>query len=116
VSRRTTPVPSSAWPWALLATVSLSLPLLVGGALALTLGATLAFVMPERNFHPAPNEGAVREGAVREGRARFARVAETARGGVRLARGRPVLLTLLAAILFFGVSGEGFDRLWERTS
>ncbi|MDF2703685.1 MAG: transporter [Rubrobacteraceae bacterium] len=28
-------------------------------------------------------------------------------------RGRPVLLILLAVAVFFGMSGEGFDRLWE---
>jgi hypothetical protein len=36
----------------------------------------------------------------------------TASGGVRLVRGRPVFLILLAVAVFFGMSGEGFDRLW----
>jgi DHA3 family tetracycline resistance protein-like MFS transporter len=37
--------------------------------------------------------------------------AATARGGVRLVHSKPVLLILLAAALFSGMSQEGFDRL-----
>ena len=88
---------------ALLATVALNLPLLIGGAFAVALGATLVFLMRERNFRPAP----------REGRAEWAQAKATARGGVRLVRGHPALLILLAVAVFFGMSGEGFDRLWE---
>ena len=88
---------------ALLATVALNLPLLIGGAFAVALGTALVFLMRERNFHPAP----------REGRSRWAQAGSTARGGVRLVRGQPALLILLAVAVFFGMSGEGFDRLWE---
>ena len=88
---------------ALLATVALNLPLLIGGAFAVALGATLVFLMRERNFRPAP----------RAGRSQWAQAGATARGGVRLVRGHPVLLILLAVAVFFGMSGEGFDRLWE---
>jgi MFS transporter, DHA3 family, tetracycline resistance protein len=41
---------------ALLATVALNLPLLIGGAFAVALGATLVFLMRERSFRPAPRE------------------------------------------------------------
>jgi DHA3 family tetracycline resistance protein-like MFS transporter len=67
------------------------------------LGATLALVMPEHNFSPAP----------REDRTSWAQMGTTARGGARLVRARPVLLMLLAVSAFSGMSSEGFDRLWE---
>jgi MFS transporter, DHA3 family, tetracycline resistance protein len=88
----------------LLATVALSLPLLVGGALTIALGLALFFAMPERNFRPSP----------REGRSSLQQVAATARGGVGLVRARPVLLMLLAVALFTGMSEEGFDRLYAK--
>jgi MFS transporter, DHA3 family, tetracycline resistance protein len=87
---------------ALLATVALSAPLLTGGVLTVALGLTLALVMPERNFHPSP----------REGRSSWSRLGNTARGGARLVRARPVLSMLLVIAAFSGMSGEGFDRLW----
>ena len=88
---------------ALLATVALRAPLLLGGALTVALGLTLAFAMPERNFHPAP----------REERSSLSRIGNTARGGDRLVRARPVLSMLLVIAAFSGMSSEGFDRLWE---
>ena len=88
---------------ALLATVALRAPLLVGGLLTVALGLTLALVMPERNFHPSP----------REGPSSWSQLGNTARGGARLIRARPVLLMLLAIAAFSGMSSEGFDRLWE---
>jgi DHA3 family tetracycline resistance protein-like MFS transporter len=88
---------------ALLATVALRAPLLLGGALTVALGATLVFLMPERNFSPAP----------REGRSSWAQTGNTARAGTRLVRARPVLLLLLVIAAFSGMSSEGFDRLWE---
>jgi DHA3 family tetracycline resistance protein-like MFS transporter len=85
----------------LLGLVALNLPLVVGGVLTISLGLALVFTMPERNFRPSP----------REGRSSLQQVGTTARGGVRLVRSRPVLLMLLAAALFAGMSEEGFDRL-----
>jgi DHA3 family tetracycline resistance protein-like MFS transporter len=79
------------------------LPLLLGGALAVALGATLIFLMRERNFRPA------RGGA----RSSWHRVGATAGGSLRLVRVHPVLLIPLAVVVFFGMSGEGFDSLWE---
>ncbi|HET9964896.1 MAG TPA: hypothetical protein VFQ10_05845, partial [Rubrobacter sp.] len=69
--------------------------------LTITLGLALFLTMPERNFRPSP----------REGRSSLHHAATTARSGVRLVRSRPVLLMLLAAALFAGMSEEGFDRL-----
>ncbi|MBA2534589.1 MAG: MFS transporter [Rubrobacter sp.] len=85
----------------LLGLVALNLPLIVGGALTISLGLALIFAMPERNFRPSP----------REGRTSLQQVAATARGGARLVRSKPVLLMLLAAALFAGMAEEGFDRL-----
>ena len=85
----------------LLGLVALNLPLLAGGALTVALGLALILAMPERNFRPSP----------REGRSSVGHAAATARGGVRLVRFRPILLILLAAALFTGMSEEGFDRL-----
>ena len=85
----------------LLGLVALNLPLVVGGVLTIALGLALVLIMPERNFRPSP----------REGRSSLQQVGTTARGGARLVRTRPVLLMLLAAALFAGMSEEGFDRL-----
>ena len=85
----------------LLGLVALNLPLIVGGVLTITLGLALVFTMPEINFRPSP----------REGRSSLQHAATTARGGVRIVRSRPVLLMLVAAALFSGMSAEGFDRL-----
>jgi len=80
-----------------------NVPLLLGGALTVALGVTLAVVMPEHNFRPTPAAG----------RRSWQRMGATASGGYRTVRGRPVLLTLLAVTAFAGMSSEGFDRLWE---
>ena len=85
----------------LLGLVALNLPLVMGGVLTISLGLALVFMMPERNFRPSP----------REGRSTLQQAGATARGGARLVRTRPVLLLLLAAALFAGMSEEGFDRL-----
>ena len=87
---------------ALLPTIPLKAPLLPGGAVTVTLRATLVFLMRERIFSRAP----------REVRSSWIRMGATASGGVRLVRGRTVLLILLAVAVYFGMSGEGFDRLW----
>jgi MFS transporter, DHA3 family, tetracycline resistance protein len=85
----------------LLGLVALNLPLVTGGALTIALGLALVVTMPEHNFRPSP----------RDGRSSIQHAAATARGGVRLVRSKPVLLILLAAALFSGMSEEGFDRL-----
>ena len=74
---------------ALLATIALGAPLLLGGALTVALGATLIFLMREPNFRPTPREGHSSS---------WSRMGATARGGVRLVRDRLVLLILLAVL------------------
>ena len=87
-----------------IATVALSLPLLVGGAMTVVLGVVLLYAMPENRFRPSP----------RGGRSPFQQVRATARGGTRLVRARPVLLILLVVAVFSGMSEEGFDRLYAK--
>src|SRR5262245_27354466 len=86
-----------------LAVVDLRLPLLAAGVILLVLGLVLALVMPETGFRPATREEL---GSIR-------RLAETARGGGRLIRGRPILLLIVAIAFFGGMWSEAFDRLWE---
>jgi DHA3 family tetracycline resistance protein-like MFS transporter len=87
-----------------LALVSLWLPIVVGGAVFLAVGAVLAVVMPETGFRPAPREAT--EGAVRA-------MARTGRTGARLVRRTPVLLLILAISASWGAWSEGYDRLGE---
>ncbi len=86
-----------------LASIRLNLPLLAGGLLTVALGLALIFVMPESGFRPAP----------REKRSSWHSMALTLRQSGRMVRTAPVLLTVLAAVVFYGMSSEGFDRLWE---
>ncbi len=84
-----------------LATVSLSLPLLVAGASHIALGAFLALAMPERGFVKA------------EHASRLAALTTTLRDGGRAIRRNRFLLLILASLFLMGAASEGLDRLWE---
>jgi DHA3 family tetracycline resistance protein-like MFS transporter len=86
-----------------LASIRLNLPMLAGGLLTVALGILLVFVMPEHGFHRAPGE---QRPSVRT-------MAETLRRSARVVRTTPVLMSVLAAVVFYGMSSEGFDRLWQ---
>lgn len=86
-----------------LAVLHLQLPIVIGGALLILLSLMLALVMPERGFQRSPHETATP----------WASLVTTTRSGVQVARGRPVILMLLAVGVVFGAFSEGFDRLWE---
>ena len=88
---------------AVLGSIWLPLPVLVGASLSIALGIFLLLFMPERGFAPAP----------RDGRTPWQAMAATLREGLQVARGRPLLLTFLAITAVFGLSSEGMDRLWE---
>jgi MFS transporter, DHA3 family, tetracycline resistance protein len=92
-----------------LASVSYNLPLLVAGVLMLALGIVAAFLMPETGFHPAGHADGVAWSARNAWRA----AGDTLRQSGRLVRRSPILLTLLGVAAFYGMSSEGFDRLWE---
>lgn len=84
-----------------LASIALTLPIVLGGALSIGLAVLLVIVMPERGFRPVERTGS--------GSGLFRTAAE----GVRQLRQRPLLLVFLAFAAAVGASSEGFDRLWE---
>lgn len=86
---------------ALLASVRLSLPVVVGGALLVSLGMLLVFIMPESGFHPTPKEE----------RQSWRGLANTFKSGIRAAWGSAMLLLILSITLLYGLASEGFDRL-----
>ena len=90
----------------LLASVSYNLPLLVAGVLMFALGILAAFLMSETGFHPAGHADELSRSAWRA-------AGDTLRQSGRLVRRSPILLTLLGVAAFYGMSSEGFDRLWE---
>src|SRR5262249_34425620 len=69
--------------------------------LTLLLGLALVAVMPEHGFHPTP----------RHERSSWHQMGDTLRGGARLVRRSPVLLTILGVGLFYGLYSEAVDRL-----
>ncbi|RZU74488.1 DHA3 family tetracycline resistance protein-like MFS transporter [Micromonospora kangleipakensis] len=86
-----------------LAGVDLALPILVGAGCTLALGATLALVMPERRWTPAPAGERTTLGSMR------AQVV----AGVDAARRVRTIRYVLVGTLFLGLSSEGFDRLGQ---
>lgn len=90
-----------------LATISLRLPLFVGGMIYLALGIVLALLMPERGFvRPAP-------GTPQADRNPLRAMAATLRAGAGVVRASSTLLLLLVLGAFTGIASEGWDRLWE---
>lgn len=92
----------------LLASIGYNLPLLVAGALMFALGIVAAIVMPETAFHPLHHAH-----ADEVSRTTWHAMRDTVRQSGRLVRRSPILLTLLGVAAFYGMSSEGFDRLWE---
>lgn len=88
-----------------LASIRLNVPVVTGGALLIALSLALLVIMPETGFTRTPREQ-------QSIRAAWNDVAHTARVGMTLARGRPVLLAILLITAFSGAFSEGFDRLW----
>lgn len=86
-----------------LGSITLALPVFVGGALFVVLAVFLVLVMPETGFQPTP----------RGERTNWQSMANTVRESARLVRLRPILLTFLAISLVIGLYSEGFDRLWR---
>ena len=87
-----------------LASVHLTLPIVLGGGLSVALAVFLLLVMPERGFraHQQPDSVGAVDGLF-----------QTATLGLRQLRQRPLLLIFLALAAAVGASSEGFDRLWE---
>lgn len=83
-------------------TVSLQLPIQIGGALFLTLSLFVWIAMPENGFKPTPAED----------RSSWRQMRDTAGEAVRLVRIKPALMTVMALSLVYGLYSEGMDRLW----
>ena len=83
------------------ASIRLNLPVVIGGALSVAFAVFLLFFMPENNFNPAPKSE----------RQTWRDMGDTFRSGIRVVKGRPVLITILLIALFYGLYSEGFDRL-----
>lgn len=86
-----------------LASISITLPIWLGGLLFLGLALFLALFMPEEGFTPTPPEE----------RESFRQMRQTLAEGIRLVRVRPVLLIILAVSALHGAFSEGMDRLWR---
>jgi DHA3 family tetracycline resistance protein-like MFS transporter len=85
-----------------LGSVTVRLPILLGGGLMILLAAFLALTMTEEGFTPTPPED----------RTIWAMMLKTVKDARRMVRRQPLLLALLGIGLFYGVYSEGFDRLW----
>ncbi len=84
-----------------LASLMLSLPILLSGVLYLLVGGFAVMAMPEQGFAPTP----------RGERNSWQSMGQTFTGGVKVIRGRPILWTILAVGFFMGAASEGYDRL-----
>jgi DHA3 family tetracycline resistance protein-like MFS transporter len=89
-----------------LALVDLRLPFVAAGVAALVLAGYLALRMPEDGFTRTPDR---RTGTAATAGAMLG----TARDGVRVVRGSPILVLIVAIFVLVGAFQEGFDRLWE---
>ncbi|HEV2035226.1 MAG TPA: MFS transporter [Candidatus Dormibacteraeota bacterium] len=86
-----------------LASIRLNLPILIGGALHVLLGVYLFSAMTEAGFKAIP----------RQSTGGFARIAAGVRSSLASIRSRPLILTILAITVVWGLSGEGIDRLYQ---
>jgi DHA3 family tetracycline resistance protein-like MFS transporter len=89
-------------PGMLIGLLGANVPLVLGGALLMALGAVLVVIMPETGFKPTP----------RENRSSFQSMLHTFKSGLRVVRGKPALINILMIGLILGLYSEGFDRLW----
>lgn len=87
----------------ILANIALGLPIIFGGAAFVALALLLIVVMPETGFKPTP----------RKDRSSWRAMGDTFKAGVQAVRLKPALLILLLIGLFYGLSSEGIDRLWQ---
>jgi DHA3 family tetracycline resistance protein-like MFS transporter len=85
-----------------LGSVTVRLPILLGGGLMILLAAFLALTMTEEGFTPTPPED----------RTTWAMMLKTVRDARGMVRRQPLLLALLGIGLFYGLYSEGLDRLW----
>lgn len=85
-----------------LANINIRLPIILGGILYSCQSIYLYFFMSENNFNPIPPSK----------RESFSKMKETFLHGLKIIKVSPILLTIIATGLIFGLFSEGFDRLW----
>lgn len=93
------------------ASLSLSLPIVLGGALFVLLGAFLILTMREPAFHRP--ERTEQQGVRARATTALRDMQGTVHGGAVVMRRRPLALTVLLVAAVFGGFSEGYDRLWE---
>lgn len=84
--------------------VSLNLPVIFGGVAIFLLGIVLIIIMPENNYTPAPGNTDQSKNSI----------IDTVREIKTLTKLRPMLVYLLLIGLFYGLYGEGLDRLYTK--
>jgi len=89
---------------AVLASIRLDLPILMGGVMYVGLGLFLVVSMPEDHFQPFQHE---------TGNRGLSAMLATFREGLRVIRTKPFLLNLVLIEFFVGTASEGFDRLGD---
>jgi DHA3 family tetracycline resistance protein-like MFS transporter len=85
-----------------LGSVTVRLPILMGGGLMILLAVFLALTMTEDGFTPTPPED----------HTTWAMMLKTVQDARGMVRRQPLLLALLGIGLFYGLYSEGLDRLW----
>jgi DHA3 family tetracycline resistance protein-like MFS transporter len=85
-----------------LGTIALNIPVILSGVLLILLTAVLMVVMPEDGFQRKPPEE----------RESWRTMFKTFGEGVRLVRGRSVLIAIFLISIVYGLSSAGFDNLW----
>lgn len=91
-------IPLSVW----LGRTHAGLPVVIGGMCMVLLAVFLVLAMPEQGFRPAPVQD----------RHTVGQMFETVKEARRLTKRQPVVLVLLGIGFFYGLYGEGLDRLW----
>jgi len=86
----------------LLGMLWIGLPIIVGGVGYLGLAAVLSRTMREDGFEPTPSAE----------RSTYRGMRDQLAAGLRLARTRPAVRTLVVVSLIGGLASEAFDRLW----
>lgn len=85
-----------------LANFSISLPIVSSGCMFIILAFFLAFFMPEQNFKPsAPNDLNT-----------FDKMLHTIKSSTKFIKSKPIIVLLFAITFFYGLSSEGYDRLY----
>ena len=80
-----------------------NLPILIGGVWLIALAVFVAPLMSETGFQRPDRDQALQG---------FRELGQTLSTGRRLVSARPLLLTMFTITAFYGIAGQGFERLW----